>query len=51
MVGNAKCSPLYQKNVPTNMVKGSFWKFFKKKPYLKEKNYEIAKIFGILRDF
>jgi hypothetical protein len=25
--------------------------FLKQKPYLKEKNYEIAKIFGILRDF
>jgi len=28
-----------------------FGKFSKTKPYLKEKNYKIAKIFGILRDF
>jgi hypothetical protein len=35
-----------KKHVPSNMVKGIFWKLKKKNPYLKEKNYEIAKIFG-----
>jgi hypothetical protein len=34
------------KNVPSNMVKGSFWKFFKKNLYLKNNNNEIAKNFG-----
>jgi hypothetical protein len=35
-----------KKRVPSNMVKGSFWKIFKKKPYLKEKTYGTDKILG-----
>jgi hypothetical protein len=35
-----------KKNVPTNMVKGSFWKIFKKKPYLKKTFMKLLRFLG-----
>jgi hypothetical protein len=37
---------LIEKEVPSNMLKGTLWKIFEKSPYFGKEKYEIMMIFG-----